>query len=286
MEHLNFSKDEKIVEVKDYSVSQEVFSLYYNRAYDLVLTDPVPSKEKLGSYYQSENYISHTDGKRNFFERLYQSVKKVALRRKVDLLFRQNNTVGTLLDIGCGTGDFLVEAQKRGWTVTGFEPSDQARVLAEKKGVRLISDFKELADASFDVITLWHVLEHIPNLEEQIVELKRLLKADGKLVLAVPNYKSYDATYYKEYWAAYDVPRHIWHFSQNSIARIFSTFQFKVEEVQPMIFDSFYVSLLSEEYKTGKRNWIKAFLVGLRSNVEARNSMEYSSLVYCLAKVD
>ncbi|MGG5506960.1 MULTISPECIES: class I SAM-dependent methyltransferase [unclassified Myroides] len=286
MEYLNFSKDEKIAEVKDYSVSQEVFSLYYDRTYDLVMTDPVLSKEKLGDYYLSENYISHTDGKRNFFERLYQSVKKIALRRKVDLLFRQNNTVGTLLDIGCGTGDFLVEAKKRGWTVTGFEPSDQARALAEKKGIQLIADYKTLADASFDVITLWHVLEHIPNLEEQIVEIKRLLKADGKLILAVPNYKSYDASHYKEHWAAYDVPRHIWHFSQNSIVRIFSTFQFKVEEVQPMIFDSFYVSLLSEEYKTGKRNWIKAFLVGLRSNVEARNSMEYSSLVYCLVKLE
>ena len=286
MEKLNFSKDEKFLDVKDYTVSKEVFSLYYNRAYDLLLTDPVPSKENLGGYYQSENYISHTDGKRNFFERLYQSVKRIALRKKVDLLFKQTNRVGRLLDIGCGTGDFLMEAKKSGWDICGFEPSDQAKSLAIQKGVPLANNLKELEDHSFDVITLWHVLEHIPNLEDQLSDLKRLLKADGKLIVAVPNYRSYDAMYYREHWAAYDVPRHIWHFSQKSIPRLFTPFQFEVSEMQPMLFDSFYVSLLSEQYKTGKRNWIKAFLVGLRSNVEARNTMEYSSLIYCLSKLE
>lgn len=284
MKDMNFTKDEKFLAVKDYTVSQEIFSLYYNRAYDLLLTDPIPPKEILGNYYQSENYISHTDGKRNLFERLYQGVKKIALRKKVDLLFKQNNTVGSLLDIGCGTGDFLVEAKKRGWTTTGFEPNDKASELAIKKGITMAKQLSDLPDHSFDVITLWHVLEHIPNLEEQIIALRRLLKPEGKLILAVPNYKSYDALYYKEYWAAFDVPRHIWHFSQKSIATIFSQFDFKVDELQPMLFDSFYVSLLSEEYKNGKKNWIKAFFVGLRSNVEARNSMEYSSLIYCLSK--
>lgn len=284
MKDMNFTKDEKFLTVKDYTVSQEIFSLYYNRAYDLLLTDPIPPKEILGNYYQSENYISHTDGKRNLFERLYQGVKKIALRKKVDLLFKQNNTVGSLLDIGCGTGDFLVEAKKRGWTTTGFEPNDKASELATKKGITIAKQLSDLPDHSFDVITLWHVLEHIPNLEEQIIALRRLLKPEGKLILAVPNYKSYDALYYKEYWAAFDVPRHIWHFSQKSIATIFSQFDFKVDELQPMLFDSFYVSLLSEEYKNGKKNWIKAFFVGLRSNVEARNSMEYSSLIYCLSK--
>lgn len=112
MKQLNFSKDQKFLTVTDYTVSQEIFSLYYNQGYDLLMTDPIPSKEILGRYYKSENYISHTDGKRNLFERLYQGVKRIALRKKVDLLFKQNITVGTLLDIGCGTGDFLVEAKK------------------------------------------------------------------------------------------------------------------------------------------------------------------------------
>ncbi len=284
MKNMDFNKDEKFLDVKDFTVSQEVFSLYYNRTYDLLMTDPIPTKEVLGNYYQSENYISHTDGKRNLFERIYQGVKKVALRKKVDLLFKQTKTVGALLDIGCGTGDFLVEAKNRGWTVNGYEPNEKARDLAKEKKLDVVDYLKELPDHSFDVITLWHVLEHIPNLQEQIIELNRLLKPDGKLILAVPNYKSYDALYYKEYWAAFDVPRHIWHFSQKAIDRIFTPFDFKVDELQPMLFDSFYVSLLSEQYKTGKKNWIKAFFIGLRSNVEARNSMEYSSLIYCLSK--
>lgn len=284
MKNMDFNKDEKFLEVKDFTVSQEVFSLYYNRTYDLLMTDPIPSEEVLGSYYQSENYISHTDGKRNLFERIYQGVKKVALRKKVDLLFKQTKTVGSLLDVGCGTGDFLVEAKKSGWKVDGYEPNEKARDLAKEKDLTVVDYLSELPDHSFDVITLWHVLEHIPNLEEQILELNRLLKPDGKLIVAVPNYKSYDALYYKEYWAAFDVPRHIWHFSQKAIDSIFATFGFKLDELQPMLFDSFYVSLLSEQYKTGKKNWFKAFFIGLRSNVEARTSMEYSSLIYCLSK--
>lgn len=286
MEKLNFTKDEKFLTVQDHAVSKEVFSLFYNRAYDLLLTDPVPAKENLNNYYLSENYISHTDGKRNFFERIYQGIKRIALRRKVDLLFKQNNTVGTLLDIGCGTGDFLVEAKKSGWATTGYEPNEHAFAKAKAKGITLVKKLSELETHTFDVITLWHVLEHIPNLEEQIVELNRLLKPGGKLIVAVPNYKSYDAVYYKEYWAAFDVPRHLWHFSQSSIPRIFSLFDFTVDELHPMLFDSFYVSLLSEQYKTGKRNWGKALFVGLRSNVEARNTMEYSSLIYCLSKIN
>ncbi|MBB1149236.1 MULTISPECIES: class I SAM-dependent methyltransferase [unclassified Myroides] len=286
MEKLNFTKDEKFLTVQDHAVSKEVFSLFYNRAYDLLLTDPVPAKENLNNYYLSENYISHTDGKRNFFERIYQGIKRIALRRKVDLLFKQNNTVGTLLDIGCGTGDFLVEAKKSGWATTGYEPNEHAFAKAKAKGITLVKKLSELEAHTFDVITLWHVLEHIPNLEEQIVELNRLLKPGGKLIVAVPNYKSYDAVYYKEYWAAFDVPRHLWHFSQSSIPRIFSLFDFTVDELHPMLFDSFYVSLLSEQYKTGKRNWGKALFVGLRSNVEARNTMEYSSLIYCLSKIN
>ncbi|MGG5599159.1 class I SAM-dependent methyltransferase [Myroides sp. C8-3] len=283
---MNFTKDEKFLTVQDHAVSKEVFSLFYNRAYDLLLTDPVPAKENLNNYYLSENYISHTDGKRNFFERIYQGIKRIALRRKVDLLFKQNNTVGTLLDIGCGTGDFLVEAKKSGWATTGYEPNEHAFAKAKAKGITLVKKLSELEAHTFDVITLWHVLEHIPNLEEQIVELNRLLKPGGKLIVAVPNYKSYDAVYYKEYWAAFDVPRHLWHFSQSSIPRIFSLFDFTVDELHPMLFDSFYVSLLSEQYKTGKRNWGKALFVGLRSNVEARNTMEYSSLIYCLSKIN
>ncbi len=281
---MNFSKDEKFLEVKDFTVTNEKFSLFHNREYDLLITDPFPEFEKLGEYYKSENYISHTDSKRNFFERLYQGVKKIALKNKVDLLFDQTKTIGSVLDIGCGTGDFLLEAKKRGWMVNGFEPNENAKQLAAKKNIDMCNSLSNLPNESFDAITLWHVLEHISNLEEQILEFKRLLKPNGKLIIAVPNYKSFDAQYYNQFWAAYDAPRHLWHFSKNSINKIFSNFHFSLDDIQPMLFDSFYVSLLSEQYKTGKKNWLKAFFIGLRSNVEARRSLEYSSLIYCLTK--
>ncbi len=281
---MNFSKDKKKLEVKDFTVSNEVFSLFYNEEYNLLITDPFPDESKIGDYYKSENYISHTDGKRNLFERIYQAVKKIALKNKIDLLFNQTKFIGSVLDIGCGTGDFLLEAKNKGWTVSGFEPNEDAKKLAANKNIIMYNSLADLADESFDAITLWHVLEHIPNLEEQILEFRRLLKPNGKLIVAVPNFRSFDAKYYKEFWAAYDVPRHLWHFSKESIEKIFSNFSFSLDDLQPMLFDSFYVSLLSEQYKTGKRNWLKAFSIGLRSNVEARRSMEYSSLIFCLTK--
>ncbi|MCY1240886.1 Methyltransferase domain protein [compost metagenome] len=129
---------------------------------------------------------------------------------------------------------------------------------------------------------MWHVLEHVPNLEDQIKELKRLLKPNGSIIIAVPNFKSYDANHYKEFWAAYDVPRHLWHFSKTAIHKLFQKENIELVKILPMKFDSFYVSLLSEKYKTGKMNFVKAFFVGLKSNWKAKRNFEYSSHIYVL----
>jgi 2-polyprenyl-3-methyl-5-hydroxy-6-metoxy-1,4-benzoquinol methylase len=188
------------------------------------------------------------------------------------------------LDIGAGTGDFLFRAKSKGWNVKGTEPNIKARELASKKGVKLIEDSSGFSSASFDVITLWHVLEHVPHLEEQIKELKRLLKKDGLLVIAVPNFKSYDAKKYKNFWAAYDVPRHLWHFSRSSIQNIFDPYGFKIEKTRGLKFDAFYVSLLSEKYKSGSSFSISALWTGLLSNLKAKSTKEYSSIAYFLRK--
>jgi ubiquinone/menaquinone biosynthesis C-methylase UbiE len=184
--------------------------------------------------------------------------------------------------MGCGTGDFLQLAQQKGWQVQGIEPNEKARQIAASKGVTFLSGTTEAADQQFDAITLWHVLEHLPNLEEQIMELKRLLKPNGTLVIAVPNYKSFDAKHYKQFWAAYDVPRHLWHFSKISIQGLVSQVDMQVVAVRPMKFDSFYVSLLSEKYKTGKMNYVKAFFIGLYSNWKGSQTNEYSSHIYLI----
>lgn len=269
--------------VKDHSVSGEEFQLIENLEYGFLETFPQPSEQDLPQYYQSEDYISHTDAKRNVFEKVYHLVRSISLKRKLNLINSFNSETRTLLDIGCGTGDFLQVAQQSNWSVSGIEPNNEARDIANTKTNNAVFNTEQLSkfeNNSFDVITLWHVLEHLPNLEEQITVFKKLLKPKGTLVIAVPNYKSYDALYYKSFWAAYDVPRHLWHFNQKSISKLLGKHALELIKVKPMWFDSFYVSMLSEKYKSGKMNPIKGCWVGLLSNIKAFSSKEASSLIY------
>jgi ubiquinone/menaquinone biosynthesis C-methylase UbiE len=279
---MNFSEDNKYIIVKDHSVSKETFSLLHNEAYDLLKTTPTPSLDVLPKYYESEDYISHTDGKRTLFEKVYHLVKRNAIKSKVSLITSEQKQKGKLLDIGAGTGDFLVEAKNQNWEILGYEPDAGAKNLAIKKGITFTEDIFVLPDNSFDVVTMWHVLEHVPNLEEYISNLKRIVKPTGTVIIAVPNYKSYDAKHYKQFWAAYDVPRHLWHFSKKSIKRLFSDVDMELKKVKPMWFDSFYVSLLSEKYKNGKMSFIKGFCVGLVSNLSGIFKKEFSSHIYII----
>jgi 2-polyprenyl-3-methyl-5-hydroxy-6-metoxy-1,4-benzoquinol methylase len=268
--------------VKDHSVSKEIFELYHDETLDMLITSPQPALENLGRYYESEDYISHTDNKRSLFEKAYHFVKNIALKNKLNLINSEQQHKGRILDIGAGTGDFLLTAKNDGWETVGVEPSERAKNIAIQKGISFVNEIDALKNNSFDVITMWHVLEHVPNLELQIQLLKRLLKPTGTLIVAVPNFKSYDAKYYNEFWAAYDVPIHFWHFSKKAIQSLFEKVDMKLEKVLPMKFDSFYVSLLSEKYKTGKMNYISAFFVGLKSNLKASSTKEYSSHIYVL----
>ncbi len=266
----------------DYTVSNESYEVMYNEQLDMLVTSPLP--KDLHNYYKSEDYISHTDSKKSIFDKIYHLVKKYALNKKLKLINSFNLTNKTLLDIGAGTGDFLKVCQQEGWTVNGVEPSSDARNIANSKGISLVEDLKNISHKKYDVITLWHVLEHITNIHDYIRDIKDMLNENGTLIIAVPNYQSYDANYYKEHWAAFDVPRHVWHFSKTSIHKIFKFHQLKVHKILPMKFDSFYVSLLSEKYKTGKMNVIKAFLIGLKSNLKAKAENNYSSLIFIIKK--
>lgn len=280
---MNFEENNRYINVKDFSVSGESFTLLENKEYQLLKTHPTPSLETLGNYYESSDYISHTDSKRTLFEKLYHVVKTNSLRKKVTLISKYNS--GTLLDIGAGTGDFLVVAKKKNWATFGIEPNLKARNLALEKGVTLKQSLLDFENHSFDVITMWHVLEHVPDIQNQIQELKRLLKPNGTIFIAVPNYNSFDAKYYKSFWAAYDVPRHLWHFSKVSISKLFQNYNLKLVKIKPMWFDSFYVSLLSEKYKTGKMNYISAFFIGLYSNLYGIAKKEFSSHIYIIKKM-
>ncbi|NNK59723.1 MAG: class I SAM-dependent methyltransferase [Flavobacteriaceae bacterium] len=273
------------LKVKDHSVSGEEFQLIYDEEFELLKTSPQPSLDTLPSYYKSDDYISHTDASRNLFEKAYHVIRQVALKRKLKLINTFSEDSKTLLDIGCGTGDFLQAALKNEWRVTGIEPNEKARKIANEKTNHQVFEVEHLNTLeahSFDVITLWHVLEHLPKLQEHIELLKRLLKPNGRLIIAVPNYKSFDARYYKSFWAAYDVPRHIWHFSRTAISKLFNTVGMEIEQSKPLKFDAYYVSLLSEKYKNGWMNFFSAFFIGSRSNLKASRSGEYSSLIYII----
>ena len=274
------------IRVKDHAVSGEEFQLVFDEVLEMYKTEPQPSLEKLPSYYQSEDYISHTDTKRNLFEKIYHWVRTYMLSKKMALVDIHTKSDGKkILDIGCGTGDFLAMAQKYNWTIAGVEPDAEAREIAAEKTASEIHTndwLSEIPDHSFDAITMWHVLEHVPNLVEQIATLKRIVKPNGSIFIAVPNYKSHDASHYKEFWAAFDVPRHLWHFSQKSIKEIFLREHMKVVKVLSMKFDAYYVSLLSEKHKTGKMNPVKAFYRGFVSNFKAISNSEYSSLIYVI----
>lgn len=279
---MDFSKNKIYITVKDHSVSGEEFQLLIDEDLGLLKTSPQPAPQDLGKYYESDDYISHTDGKRSFFEKIYHFVKQKALRDKINIVQSFQKNKGSLLDIGAGTGDFLVTAKSNGWEVKGIEPSEKAQKIALSKGIDFISELNAVENASFDVVTMWHVLEHVPDIEKHIHHLKRIVKPGGTIIIAVPNYKSFDAAYYGSFWAAYDVPRHLWHFSKKSVQKIFEAQGMDVVKILPMKFDSFYVSLLSEKYKTGKMNFAAGFLTGLRSNLKAAKTNEYSSHIYVI----
>jgi 2-polyprenyl-3-methyl-5-hydroxy-6-metoxy-1,4-benzoquinol methylase len=268
--------------VKDYTVSKETFGLYRDEKYDMLVTFPKPNAIDLPKYYQSEDYISHSDKKTGVVSIIYQFVRSFTLKNKVKIISHFQPEKGNLLDIGAGTGHFLDLAKKKGWNVTGIEPDDDAKKLASDKGITFVKDIDSLGKQDFDVITMWHVLEHVPDLDEQIKHLKRILKPEGTLIIAVPNFRSFDAKHYKRFWAGYDVPRHLWHFSKKSIRVLFQEQNMKVIQMIPMKWDAYYVSLLSEKYKRGYMNLFKAFYIGFKSNYLAKQRFEYSSIIYVI----
>ena len=261
----NFSKH---LESKDFSVSKESFVVVSCDTCDFYFTNPRPSDENLGKYYISDHYISHNNTRRTLFEKIYQLVRRLAINGKFRLIstfFRS----GRILDVGCGTGDFLNKCKSKNWKTKGVEPSEIARNQAinnHKLDVEESTNLSKL-EGEFDIITMWHVLEHVPSLNETLVQFNQLLSKKGKIIIAVPNLESYDAKYYKEYWAAYDLPIHLYHFSKKSICTLFEKHGFSLRKTKGMKFDSFYVSMLSEEHISGKKNFIKSVFVGIISNL-------------------
>lgn len=273
----------------DYTVSQETFSLVKCLQCSLIITQPQPATPDLSRYYRSENYTSHSIKSTSIIDAIYTLARSFTLRWKLKIISESTEIkAGKILDYGCGTGEFLHACQTNGWKTFGVEPSDLARSKAVKTSRSCIApSIKELMESDFDSITLWHVLEHIPNLDETLQQIRSKLTSNGTLFIAVPNPQCFDALYYKNLWAGYDVPRHLWHFSQQNIRLLMAKNGFSVNAVIPMQLDAFYVSMLSEKYKNNRQTLVgilKAFVIGIRSNLKGSKTGEYSSLIYILKK--
>lgn len=279
------------IKCKDFTVSRETFQIVQCTGCCFKFTNPRPSQDEIGMYYESEDYISHSNSKKGLFNLAYQIVRKRSLKQKVKLIGSFKPETKTLLDIGCGTGEFLMEAKNSGWQVKGLEPSSKARDYGIKTNGLDVEDLKALYHIqlnSFDVITMWHVLEHVPNLHQTVQLIKSILKDSGTFLIAVPNATAYEESIYKENWAAYDVPRHLNHFSIETITKLMETNGLRVTKTQPMPFDSYYISMLSEKYKGAGfvSMGIQGMINGLKSNyAKSKDIVNSSSIIYIINKI-
>jgi 2-polyprenyl-3-methyl-5-hydroxy-6-metoxy-1,4-benzoquinol methylase len=278
----------RVLDATDHTVSKESFQIWECGNCHLRFTQDVPDAVSIVPYYQADSYISHTDTRKGLINSAYHLVRNFTLKQKRKLLESvSGKKKGRVLDIGAGTGAFLAEMVGAGWEVTGLEPDPGARKLAQE---RYHLNFAEpeklftLAPASFDVVTLWHVLEHVHQLQEYIALCKKILVPGGELIIAVPNYTAADAVSYGASWAAYDVPRHLYHFSPSSVRHLLSLHNFRLTSMKPMWFDPFYISMLSEQYKNGRANHVSAFWNGLLSNKKALSNTESASSIIYIAR--
>ena len=277
-----------LLKVNDFSISKENFDLHQCTNCQFVFTQNAPSESEIAPYYKSEDYISHSDTNKGLINKIYHIVRKIMLSKKFNLI---KNLPGdtNILDIGSGTGYFLDYMKQKGYSTLGIEVDENARSYGKEKfGLNILppSDFTNGSiDQKFSFITMWHVLEHIydPNQYMQIIH--SLLQNEGYLIIALPNKSSYDAAHYKDYWAGYDVPRHLWHFTPNTLEQFANKNGFKLVKMHRLPFDAYYVSLLSEKYKGNALGLIKGGLIGfismLKSWVNVKNT---SSVIYVLEK--
>ncbi len=272
--------------IKDHAISGESFALSKCAKCSFIFTNPRPSIPFIGKYYEHPNYISHTNKSKNITDILYKTIRKYTLNKKVKLI-NSLSEKGKILDIGCGNGHFLNECANNNWQVFGMESNETARNNAtELIQKNIYNSIEQVCETKkYNIITLWHVLEHIHELDVYLKTIKKCLKKGGKIIIAVPNVESYDAKYFDEFWAAYDVPRHLYHFSSKTIKKLLKNHKLHVNQILPMPFDAYYVSLLSIKYKEKSNNFLKAYTIGAKSNKLAKeNNNNFSSLIYIVNK--
>jgi 2-polyprenyl-3-methyl-5-hydroxy-6-metoxy-1,4-benzoquinol methylase len=279
---------QKVMTAEDYLVSNESFEIMECNDCSLRFTSPIPTDNKISNYYESDDYISHTGKGNSVINQIYRIVQYFTLwsKKKKVINFSQMRS-GSILDIGCGTGKFLKTMKQSGWEIDGVEINETARRVAENNTGSAILNQADFLNSKkkYDVITLWHSLEHLYDLNKYLNRISTSLNANGVIMIAVPNYQSFDAEYYKQDWAAYDVPRHLYHFSMKAINKLMEKYNFKLIQSKQLPFDPFYVSLLSELSVREKHNILKALLVGWKSYwLGQKDTEKGSSILYVFKK--
>jgi len=277
--------------VEDYTVSHKEFTIQQCNSCYFLFTNPRPPEDEIGKYYQSEEYISHHDESKTMMSKVYKMVRNYTIGGKIKMVNALQPKKGSLLDIGCGTGNFIEACKKDGWKINATEPDPEARNVASARTELNIHESINslgLQGQKFDLITMWHVLEHVHRLNETIEWLKLHLTENGKIIIAVPNPQSFDAAKYSHYWAAYDVPRHLYHFTRNTMKKLMENHGLQVIKVLPMWFDSFYVGMLSTKYMRKSINIFDSVKTGFLSNLKGRSAKpdgtNTSSLIYIITK--
>ena len=274
-----------ICSTKDYLVSGETFSIVWDNTKQYARTYPMPNAKQLDSYYASEDYISHNDSNKNPFAFTYRIARNLMFRVKHRMFKNRVSPIAKVLDYGCGTGDFLNFLSKKKYKTAGIETNFHARSQCKEKGLNVVSSWEKLPNNKYDLITLWHVLEHVPDLEQCLRSIQTQLKKKGALLIAVPNLNSFDAQYYEKHWAAFDVPRHLWHFSKDGMKKLVKPFGFELVRTHPLMLDALYIGYISEQHKGSRFPFLRGVFRGIQSNIRAAISGEYSSLVYVFEKI-
>jgi SAM-dependent methyltransferase len=270
---------------QDHLVSDQSFAICTCGFCGLMMTNPRPTQEHIGQFYESNSYLSHnSDG--SLLSKIYSLAQVYTLWYKHRVIKKLGVNGNRLLDYGCGVGQFMHYMSSKKYDVRGVEPSDIGIEKATEKGLTVYPSIEQAKDeeSKFDVITLWHVLEHVHDLQPALKLLKKLLKKNGYMVIAVPNTKSWDATHYKENWAAYDVPRHLFHFDDDSLKLLLKNSGLSFTTTAPLYLDAFYISLLSETHHPTGNKLLKSIINGCKSNIYGSSNGQYSSMIYIFQK--
>lgn len=276
----------EVCSTQDYLVSGETFSIRWDETKGYAATHPQPAADKLGEYYESSAYISHNESQQSFVGFLYRWARKYMFYIKHKMFKKQLPANATILDYGCGTGSFLDYTSSKSYASFGVETNAHARDQAIQKGLTVASSWEHLPQEKFNMISLWHVLEHVSDLNQCVQEIQKRLNTNDILLIAVPNLNAFDAIHYEAFWAAFDVPRHLWHFSQRGIKQLIEPHGFELIEQHPLILDALYIAYVSEKHKGSRFALLKGIFRGLQSNWKAKKTGEYSSLVYLFRKTN